>query len=43
MYLKLKTRYSTLKELKDGLGTKPVHTGRCYAEHIKNSQLKHTG
>jgi hypothetical protein len=26
----------TLKELRAGEGTKPVYTGRCYAEHIKS-------
>lgn len=26
-----------LKDLQDGKGTKPIYTGRCYAEHIKNS------
>jgi hypothetical protein len=28
----------SLKDLRDGKGTKPVYTGRCYAEHINNQK-----
>jgi predicted SAM-dependent methyltransferase len=27
-----------LRKLQDGQGRKPFYTGRCYAEHIKNTQ-----
>lgn len=30
--------HKSLGELRDGKGTKPKYTGRCYAEHIKNNQ-----
>ena len=29
-------RGRSLSELREGKGTKPVYTGRCYAEHVKN-------
>jgi hypothetical protein len=27
----------SLEELRAGKGTKPIYTGRCYAEHVKSN------
>jgi hypothetical protein len=32
-----KNKNKTLDELRDGKGSNPIYTGKCYAEHIKSS------